>query len=34
MAESQKRKEGVSSNSSIESRDSETSSPADKKEEK
>ena len=31
MAESQKRKERVSSNSSIESRDSETSSPADKK---
>ena len=31
MAESQKRKERVSSNSSIENRDSETSSPADKK---
>ena len=31
MAESQKRKERVSSNSSTESRDSETSSPADKK---
>ena len=31
MAESQKRKNRVSSNSSIESRDSETSSPVDKK---
>ena len=31
MAESQKRKERLSSNSSIESRDNETSSPADKK---